>query len=176
MGNKKEGVGSVGQVFAQPGLERGPEMLDGIEVGGIGGQEEQLAARRRDQPLRRRGLMKTGVVQHDHAAWRQFGQQHLLKVGIHHLGVATALKHQRGDQFTVLRSGDDAGAFPPLARHRLVNPLASGRTAMLTIQPLIHAALVEVKDGLTRELFQFAAEEPPLHFVALAIFYEFFLA
>ena len=47
---------------------------------------------------------------------------------------------------------------------------------MLTIQPVIHAALVEVKEGLAAEFFEFALEEPPLHFAALAIFYEFFLA
>ena len=47
---------------------------------------------------------------------------------------------------------------------------------LLTIQAVIHAALVQIKDGLAGELFEFAAEEPPLHFVALAIFYEFFLA
>jgi len=46
---------------------------------------------------------------------------------------------------------------------------------MFTMQAVIHAAFVEVKDGAAVELFQFAAEEPPLHFVALAIFYEFFL-
>jgi hypothetical protein len=142
----------------------------------MGGQEEQLATRRRDQPLRRRGLVEAGVVQHDHAACRQFGQQYLLKISVHHLGVATALKDQRRDQSALLGSGDNAGAFPAFARHRLVNPLASGRTAAFTIQAVIHAALVEVKDGLAVEFFQFAAEEPPLHLVALAIFYEFFLA
>ena len=93
-----------------------------------------------------------------------------------HLGGATALKHQRGDQLAVLGGGDDAGAFPPFARHRLVNPLAPGRTARLTKQAVIHAAFVQVKDGPAGQVFQFAAEEPPLHFVALAIFYEFFLA
>jgi hypothetical protein len=86
------------------------------------------------------------------------------------------LKPQRRDQFTVLRSGDDAGAFPPLARHRLINAFLAGRTTKLTIQVVIHAALVQVKDGLAAEAFQFAPEEPPLHLVALAIFYEFFLA
>jgi hypothetical protein len=40
---------------------------------------------------------------------------------------------------------------------------------------VIHAALVQIEDGLTGQLFQFATEEPPLHFVALAIFCEFFL-
>jgi hypothetical protein len=40
---------------------------------------------------------------------------------------------------------------------------------------VIHAALVEEKDGLAAKLFEFAQEEPALHLVALAVFYEFFL-
>jgi hypothetical protein len=40
---------------------------------------------------------------------------------------------------------------------------------------VIHAAFVQVEDGLAVELFQFAAEEPPLDLVALAICCEFFL-
>ena len=120
--------------------------------------------------------MKPGVIQHDYTARRQFRQQHLLKIRIHHFGVATTLKDQRRDQPALLRSRDDAGAFPPFSRHRLINPFAPGCPARLTIQAVIHAALVEIKDGLAGELFQFPAEEPTLHLVALAIFYEFFLA
>jgi hypothetical protein len=41
---------------------------------------------------------------------------------------------------------------------------------------VVHAALVEVIDGLAIELGELALEEPALHLVALAIFYEFFLA
>jgi hypothetical protein len=41
---------------------------------------------------------------------------------------------------------------------------------------VIHAAFVQVEDGPTGQLFEFAPEEPPLDLVALAIFYEFFLA
>jgi hypothetical protein len=40
---------------------------------------------------------------------------------------------------------------------------------------MIHAALVQVKDGPAVEPFEFAAKEPALDLVALAIFYEFFL-
>jgi hypothetical protein len=79
-------------------------------------------------------------------------------------------------RFALLGGGNDAGAFPPFARHRLINPLAPGCASIFTIQAVIHAALVQVKDGLALELFQFATQEPPLHLVALAIFYEFFLA
>jgi hypothetical protein len=46
---------------------------------------------------------------------------------------------------------------------------------MLTIQAMIHAILIQVKDGLSVELFEFAPEEPPLHLVVIAIFHEFFL-
>jgi len=151
-------------------------MLDGVEVGRVGWQEEQPTTRGLDQPLGGGRLVEPGVVQHDHAAGWQFGQQHLFKIDVDHLGVATALKDQRCDQFALLRGRDNAGAFPPFARHGLVNPLPFGGAARLTIQAVIHAAFVEVKDGLAVELFQFPSEEPSLHFVALAIFYEFFLA
>ena len=120
--------------------------------------------------------METRVVQHDHAAGRQRGQQHLGKINVHDLRVATALKGQRRDQFAPPEGTDDAGAFPAFARHGLVNPLSPGRAAPLTIQAVIHAALVEVKDGPAAELFEFALEEPPLHLAAFAVFDEFFLA
>jgi len=151
-------------------------MFDGVEVGGVSWQKQQVTARRGDQCQCRRGLMKTGIVQHDHAAWRQRGQQHLGKINVHHLGVTTALKGQRRDPFAVSGSAHDPGAFPPFARHRFLAPFAPGRTPVLTIQPVIHAALVEVKDGLAAELFEFALEEPVLHLAAFAVFYEFFLA
>jgi hypothetical protein len=120
--------------------------------------------------------MKPGVVQYDHTARRQHWQQHLFKIDVHHLGVATALKHQRRDQLVMPGGRNDAGAFPPFTRHRLINPLAPRRASVFTIQAVIHAAFVQVEDGLTGQLFEFAPEEPPLHLVALAIFYEFFLA
>jgi hypothetical protein len=138
-------------------------------------QEQQPAARPFHQLVCRRRLMKPGVVQHDHAARRQQRQQHLFKINVHHLGVATALKDQRCDQFAVLGSGDDARALPSFACHCLINPLPSGSASIFTIQAVIHAALVQVKDGLAIKLFEFAPEEPPLDLVVLAIFDEFFL-
>ena len=47
---------------------------------------------------------------------------------------------------------------------------------MFTIEAVIHAAFVQVKDGLAVQCFECAPEEPPLDLVALAIFCEFFLA
>ena len=151
-------------------------MFNGVEIGGIGGQEQQMAASGFHQLQGGRGVMETGVVQHDHAAGRQHGQQHLGKIKVHDCGVATALKGQRGDQPAVPESPDEAGSFPVPARDGLINPFAPGCPARFTIQAVIHAALVEVKEGLAAELFEFALEEPALHLAALAIFDEFFLA
>jgi hypothetical protein len=98
------------------------------------------------------------------------------KINIHDFRVATALKHQRRHQFALPGNPNDAGAFPPFARHRCIDPFAPGCPAKLTIQAVIHAALVEVKAGLAAELFEFALEEPALHLAAFAVFDEFFLA
>jgi len=46
---------------------------------------------------------------------------------------------------------------------------------VFTIQTVIHAALVQVINAPLVELFEFAAEEPPLDLVALAVFDKFFL-
>ena len=45
---------------------------------------------------------------------------------------------------------------------------------MFTIQAVIHAAFVEVKDGAAVELFQFAAEEPPFTSLRSRYFMSFF--
>ena len=119
--------------------------------------------------------MEPGVVQHDHTALRQHWQEDLFKINIHDLGVAAALEHQRGHQFICLGSGNNAGAFPPFAGHLLINPFATGSATVFTIQAVIHAALVQIIDGRTGVVFEFAADVPPLDLVALAIFCEFFL-
>jgi len=118
--------------------------------------------------------MEPRVVQNDHAARWPRWQESLFKTSVHPLRVATALKHQRGHQLALLRSGNDAGALVPFARHSLINPFAPRRAFLLTIQAVIHAAFVQVKDGPTGQVFPFAAEQPALHLVALAIFCEFF--
>ena len=162
--------------MAEAGFDGGPQVFDGIEVGRIGWQKQQRTAGGGDPRRRGRRLMEAGVVPHDHAARRQLRQKHLREIRVHHLRVASARKGQRGHQPALLTGGDDAGPFPAPAVHRFINPLASWGASVFPIQSVIHAALVEIKDGLAVELFQFAPEEPPLHFVALAIFYEFFLA
>jgi len=162
--------------LAEAGFDGSPQVFDGIEVRRVGRQKQQRTAGRRPQRCRGRRLMAAGVVQHDHAARRQLRQKHQFKIRIHHLGVASARKGQRRDQLVVLAGGHDAGPFPVPAGHCFINPFTLGGATVFPIQPVIHAALVQIIHAGGGQLFQFAAEEPPLHFVALAIFDEFFLA
>lgn len=61
-----------------------------------------------------------------------------------HLGGATALKHQRRNELTLLGSGEEADALLPFACYRQMNPFSVRRAAMLSIQTAIQATLVEV--------------------------------
>jgi len=103
IGDKKARVSGVGQVFAEPSLESNPKCAMGVRAGRISWEEEQLTAGGFGQPLNGWGLVEKGMIQNNHAARRQFGQQHLLKTDIHRLGVSTALKNQGCHQFTLLQ-------------------------------------------------------------------------
>ena len=73
MGDKKERIGGGGEVFTEADLEAGPQKFDGVEVGRVGGEEEQLAPGGGDQRGRGGRLMEPRVIQHDAAAFGQFG-------------------------------------------------------------------------------------------------------
>lgn len=166
----------VWQDSAEGCFERGPEMFDRVEIGRVSGQEKQFTARVGHQFLRAGRLVKTGVVQDDHTAAGQSGQQNLFKISVHHLGVATALKDKRSHQSGVLRNGNDAGAVAAAPRDFGIEPLPAWRAAIFLIQPMFDAALVEVKNFPTLQVFDRPPKEPPLHLISFAIFDEFFLA
>jgi hypothetical protein len=103
--------------------------------------------------------MKPRVVQHDHAARWQHGQQHLCKINVHHFRVATALKHQRCDQLVLPRCRKDAGAFPPFARNLLINPLPPGRASVFTIWQDVMENIVAKKTDETRRRWETAIKD-----------------
>ena len=166
----------VWQDAAQRRFESGPEMFDRVEIGRVSGQEEQFTARVGHQFLRAGRLMKTGVVQDDHAAFGQGRQQHFFKIGVHHLGVAAAFKDKRSHQPGVLRNGNDAGAVAAAPRHFRIKPLPARSAARFLMQPMFYAAFVQVKNFPARQGCEFPSKQPPLHLISFPVFYEFFLA
>ena len=162
--------------FAAAGLEAGPNVFDGVEVGCGGGEEQSLAPRGRDQGGRGRRLVNPGVVQHDDAARRPRREPSFFKINVPDLRVATALKHAGGHPPAFWGSGNDPRAFPPFACHRRVNTFPPWGARPLPIQAVVHAARGAVIHVWGRQLGEFAAAAPPLHFVARPILHEFFLA
>ena len=59
-------------------FEPAPEEFDGIEVGGVGRQEQEGTARFFDGHFQGRAFVDGGVVQHQHAALGQVGQHRFL--------------------------------------------------------------------------------------------------
>jgi len=135
-------------------------MFDGIEVRRIGRQEQQVAAGGLDQAQRGWGLVEPGIVQDDHAGWRQHRQQNVLEIEVHDLARAVAVKDERRDQLLALAGGDDTGSVPSRTGHLLFNPCTPRCTGVFPIQAMIHAAFIQIKDGHVSQIFEFAAEQP----------------
>jgi len=166
----------VWQEAAQGRFELGPEVFDRIEIGRVGGQEEQFTARIGHPLLGAGRLVETGVVQDNHTAFGQCRQQHFFKISVHHLRIATALEDKRRHQPAVLRYGNDAGSAAAAPRHFGIQPLPARRAAIGLMQPMLDTAFVEVKNVPIRQAFKLPQKQPPLHLISFQIFDEFFLA
>lgn len=164
------------QDAAKGRLELGQKMFDGVEIRRVSGQEEQFTAGAIHQFLRAGRLVETGVVQDNHAAFGQSRQQYFFKIGIHHLRIATALKYKRRHQFALLSHGNDAGAAAAAPRHFRIKPFPARGAAIFLMQPMLHAAFVQVKNFPASQGLEFPPKQPPLHLISFPIFYEFFLA
>jgi len=175
LSNKKERVVGGGEERTQAGFKGSPEMFNGVEIGGVSGQEKQGMTGGFDQLSGGEGVVKAGVVQDNEAGWGQGRQQHLLKVSIDHLGITATFKDHRRSQLVIPAHPDDAGAFASFAGDFLINPLSPGRAAILTEKAVIDPAFVEIKDWSVRESLQFLLIEPALQLTPLAVFCEFFL-
>jgi hypothetical protein len=107
MGEEGVGVGRGDRVEGrQQRLERpggqppqvrfklGEGMLDRVEVGRVGRQEQQPAAYRLDQMADPLALVRAQVVQHHYLAGAQVGQQRVGDVGVEDQAVGRTLERQ----------------------------------------------------------------------------------
>ena len=69
--------GSLGG-FSQEQLELGEDLFDGIEVGGVGRQEQQPGSSRADRLADGRALVTAKIVHDDHIAGSERGHEELL--------------------------------------------------------------------------------------------------
>lgn len=92
-----ERLGGPGLGCAQELFELGPCFFDGIEVGRVWRQVEQLSSGSRD-PLPNASHFVRAEVVHDHdIAWPQHGAEDVVQVGEEDLGVGGRLDSHGGD-------------------------------------------------------------------------------
>lgn len=72
------------------------DLLDRIEIGAIGRQEENSRAGRANEAADACGLVRAEIVENDDVALLERGDQHLLDIGDETLAIDWAVDHERG--------------------------------------------------------------------------------
>src|SRR5215471_3874664 len=104
-------AGSAGSL-AQPMLEFGEEHLDGVEVRGVLGQEEEPGAGGPDGTAHRFGAVRTQIVHDDDVAWLERGNEDLFDIEQETLSVDRSLDQPWCDDPIVTQAGDKGHGFP----------------------------------------------------------------
>ena len=73
-------------------LEFGEDLFDGIEIGAVWGQEEQVCAGIADGLARGLAFVAAEIVEDDDIAWRKGGDKELLNVGAEPFAVDRAVE------------------------------------------------------------------------------------
>jgi hypothetical protein len=125
-----QGVDGSLRGCSEQGLELGEGVLDRIEVGAVGRQEEQAGAGRLDG-LADGGAFVAGQVVHDHdVAGTQLAHQHLLDVGLKGIAVDRAVEHHRRHHSGEAQTGHEGRGLPVAVGDAGAQPFTLGRPAM----------------------------------------------
>ena len=95
--------GSLGR-FSQQGFELGEDLLNGIEIGTVGRQEEEFGAGGADGFANGLALMAAKIIEDDNVAWFERRNQELFNVG--------------EEASAVDRAVDDRGRIDPVMAKR----------------------------------------------------------
>lgn len=110
--------------LAQQAFEFGEHLLDRIEIGRVGRQEEQLDPGRPEQLAHADAFVAAEVVDDDDAAWLEFGDEKLLDPGSEALAIDRPVDHAGRDDAVVLQAGDEGQRLPVSVRHLVDQRLA----------------------------------------------------
>jgi hypothetical protein len=111
--------GSFGSLSKQ-GLELGEDLLDGIEIGAVGRQEEELGACGTDGAADGLALVTAEIVEDDDVTRPEDGHEDLLDVGEEALAVDRTIDDARSLD-AVVSEGSEEGQRAPSALGRLGN-------------------------------------------------------
>ena len=130
--------------FAQEGLQLGEDLLDGIEIGRVGGQKEEARPCSSDHAANGAAFVRAEVVHDDDIARLQGRQQELFHVDFEALAVDGAV-NDAGSRDAIVSQGGEEGHGAPMAMRHL------GMQRRTAAMPAMGARHVGLGPGLVDE-------------------------
>jgi len=118
--------------LAQQSFELGEDLLDRVEVGAIGRQEEQLGAHASNGSAHSTAFMTAEIVHDDDIAWTQARRQHVLDVGQEAASIDWPLEDEGCLNAVVAQSGEEGQGAPAAMWHLGDQALAATTAAVAT--------------------------------------------
>ena len=125
-----EGLDGPGGCFAQAGFELGIGILDRVEIGRIGRQQQKAGAAGLDQGPDGCAFMCWQIVHHDDVAGIESRRQHLFDIGTESSSVHGAIERHRRGQGGTAQSGSEGRGQPMAVRDRSAATLTAFRAAV----------------------------------------------
>ena len=124
-------------------LELGEELLDGIEVGAVGRQEEEMGALFPDCAARRLAFMRAEIIEDDDVARLEGWSQHLLDIGGEERAVDRPVNHAGSIDAIMPQSRDEGERLPVAIRNLGGETLAFWSPAAQRRHVGLHPGLVD---------------------------------
>ena len=142
------GIALIGTItalggFAQERLELGEDLLDGVQVGAVGRQEDEVSADGFDGGAGGLALVAAEVVEDDHVARLEGRSQDLLDVDQEELAVDGAIDHPGGVDAITAQGGDEGLGLPVAERSGGLETLAARSPATQGRHVGLHPGLVD---------------------------------
>ena len=124
-------------------FELGEDLLDGIEIGAVGWQEDEVCAFGPDGLARRLSLMAAEIIEDDDISLDQGRSEHLLDIGGEDLAVDRSVDHPWCVDPVMAERCDEGLRLPMSEWHEGVEPLTFGAPASERSHVGLHPCLVD---------------------------------
>lgn len=132
-----------GIFFAEQCLEFGESLLDRVEVGAVGRQEDELGAGVSEGTAHRAGFVAAEIVHHHDVAGPQGWDQELDYPCQEALGVDRPVEHARGHDAVTSQTRHEGQRFPMAMRHLGEQSLANRAAAVQSGHVCLRPGLVD---------------------------------
>lgn len=124
---RPDGFDGAGGTPAQQMFEFGEDLLDGIEIGRVFWQKEQLGLGRLDGLAHRLALVAAEIVHDHHIAGSQGGDENHFDISPEAVAVDRAVEDPWRIDAIMAQRGEEGHGFPVAVRHLGPEPLAARR-------------------------------------------------